>query len=336
MRWYDRERRDLPWRRTRDPYAIWVSEVMLQQTRVETVEPYYRRFLERYPDVSSLATASVEEVLAVWSGLGYYRRARQLHKAAAQIQLGGDFPKTMEELQKLPGIGPYTAAAISSIAFDVPVAVLDGNVERVISRQQTLDGPLRSAAGKRALLAAAQTWIDPKRPGDSNQALMELGATLCSPRAPRCPSCPVASTCGALARGQVERFPQRDGRKAPVRMRLAAVVVKRRRRVLLFRRSEESDLLAGLWEPPVVSLDADEEMSADLRRRYGGRWHLDESYGAFRHAVTNKLLEVDVRGGRVRFTGTIADRTEAGWFLPEEIDELPTSGLVSKALRSRG
>ena len=340
LRWYDRERRDLPWRRTRDPYAIWVSEVMLQQTQVETVEAYYRRFLARWPDVAALAAASVEEVLAVWSGLGYYRRARQLHRAAREVARAGDFPTTPEALQELPGIGPYTAAAIASIAFEVPVPVLDGNVERVISRQLALGGRLRSAAGKRQLLAAAEAWIDPGRPGDSNQALMELGATICSPRAPRCSVCPVGHTCEALGRGEVERYPERGSRRASVRMRLVTVLAEQRGRFLLFKRSEESELLAGLWELPVVSWGADERVSAELERRYGGSWDLDNSFGSFRHSVTHRSLEVEVRGGRVRDTGASAEGPEAGWFPPEEIDELPTSALVSKALerclRARG
>lgn len=185
LAWYDRIRRDLPWRRTRDPWAIWVSEVMLQQTRVETAIPYFERFLIRFPDPAALAAAPIEEVLAQWSGLGYYRRARQLHGAAREVVERGGLPRSSAELERLPGIGPYTAAAIASIAFGEPVPVLDGNVVRVAARLSAEPEDPSRAAARGRLLAVAATLLEISRPGDSNQALMELGATVCLPKSPR-------------------------------------------------------------------------------------------------------------------------------------------------------
>ncbi|HUK87164.1 MAG TPA: A/G-specific adenine glycosylase, partial [Terriglobales bacterium] len=198
LTWYGRHRRALPWRATRDPYRIWLSEIMLQQTRVKAVLGHYRRFLERFPDVRALARARVSSVLAAWSGLGYYRRARSLHAAARVLvgEQGGEFPRTAEELRMLPGVGRYTAAAIASIAFGEPEAVVDGNVERVLSRLRGCHLPARQA------WEMAEQLLDRERPGDFNQAMMELGATLCLPGEPLCTRCPVARWCrsrGALA-----------------------------------------------------------------------------------------------------------------------------------------
>ncbi len=193
LAWYDGFRRDLPWRRTRDPWAVWVSEVMLQQTQVATAAPYFVRFLDRFPNPAALAEASEEELLAFWSGLGYYRRARLLQSGARAVAARGEMPRRPEELLRLPGIGPYTAAAIASIAFGEPVPVLDGNVARVMARLEGIREPATSAPVRRRLRVAAAGWLDATRPGDSNQALMELGATLCRPRAPRCASCPLSA-----------------------------------------------------------------------------------------------------------------------------------------------
>jgi A/G-specific adenine glycosylase len=272
LSWFDRHRRDLPWRRTQDPYRIWVSEIMLQQTRVEAVLPYYERFLARFPSVHELASAPVDDVLALWSGLGYYRRARQLHAAARRIAEAGEFPRTLDRLLELPGIGAYTAAAVASIAFGVAAPVLDGNVERVMARRLALAEDPRRGASRARLLAAAATLLDPSRPGDSNQALMELGATLCLPRQPRCLLCPLRPGCGAAAAGRPELYPPpRRRRPTEIRLLLVAVVASRENpdRVLLFRRSERlaqaapgtqppPGLPAGAWELPWLEL-RDEE-----------------------------------------------------------------------------
>lgn len=337
LSWYDAAKRDLPWRVDRDPYRIWLSEVMLQQTRVGTALPYYERFVERFPDVGALAAAEVGEVLALWSGLGYYRRARQLHAAARQIAAsGGRLPRTVAGLLKLPGIGPYTAAAVASIAFGVAAPALDGNAERVLSRLLALESDPRRGAGKRALLEAAKDLLDPDSPGDSNQALMELGATLCTPRSPRCGDCPLTVECQARELGDPERFPRRPARKRPRRLRLVGVVARRGSRILLFRRPEDSELLAGIWEIPWAPAGDGAVPEERLGQSYGGSWRLGESAGKVRHAITHRALEIDVVFGVVSEGETMAEGVEAGWFTPRQIRSLASSSLVGKILRRAG
>jgi A/G-specific adenine glycosylase len=249
---YDAHRRDLPWRGETDPYRILVSEVMLQQTRVETVLGYYGPWLERFPDLASLARADTDEVLEAWEGLGYYRRARNLHRAARVVRErpDGSLPGTYAELRELPGLGEYTAGAVASIAFGEPVPAADGNVRRVLSR--LFDEPDPKPAWLRDTAAAL---VDPDRPGDWNQALMELGATVCVPRAPRCHRCPVAEWCAARAAGTQEGRPVRVARRAPRKATFAVVVVHREGRVLLERRPEDG-LLGGMWAFPEVEVSA--------------------------------------------------------------------------------
>jgi len=346
LAWFDRHRRDLPWRRTSDPYRIWLSEVMLQQTRVETVLPYYERFLVRFPTIEALAAAEVEEVLALWSGLGYYRRARQLHAAARQVATAGEgFPSTHAGLLALPGVGDYTAAAVGSIAFGLAEPVLDGNVERVLSRFLALAEDPRSRGGRDRLLAAGRELLALERPGDSNQAMMELGATLCLPRAPRCLFCPLASGCRAAARGEQELYPLPKRRRETVRVRLVVAVVESPGGILLFRRPEGSTLLAGTWELPWVEVDpAPGGPSADprsdsrsdpeigLAERYGGRWHLDPLAAQVRHGITYRDIKVDVHRGEVQSGGTLEEGIAAGWFDAEGRGRLPLSSLVGKVL----
>lgn len=336
LAWYDARRRDLPWRRERDPYRIWVSEVMLQQTRVETVEPHYLPFLERFPTVEALAAASEEEVLAEWSGLGYYRRARQLHAAARQRVADGDWPRDAAGWRRLPGVGEYTAAAVASITYGESIPVVDGNVVRVMSRLHGLRQRLgASATGRRRLAALAAAWLDPRRPGDSNQALMELGATVCIPRRPRCPACPLATECVARRGGSPERFPA-AARTRPVEKRwLTAAVVSDGERVLLFRRSVEQELLSGMWELPWVEHGSGSTADA-LRRKYGGRWRLRERHGTVRHSITYRRLEVEVRGASWRGTDAVEEAPEAGWFDAATLAAVPMSSLVTKALAVRG
>ena len=250
LEFFDDAARDLPWRRTSDPYAIWVSEIMAQQTRVETVVPYYRAWLNRFPDVEALAAAPLDDVLKAWEGLGYYSRARNLYRAAGVVAdaHGGRVPDTLEGLRALPGVGDYTAGAIASIAFERPVPAVDGNVRRVYARLS--DEAIPGAAEVRRWAAAV---VDPDRPGDFNQALMELGATVCTPRNPDCDACPVAPHCAGLAAGTVDLRPA-PKKRAPVRGEVRAVGVFLRDgpdgdRVLLRRRPPEG-LLAGMWEFP--------------------------------------------------------------------------------------
>ena len=250
--WFDRNKRDLPWRRSADPYLVWVSEIMLQQTQVERVIPYFERFVERFPTVRELAAASVDEVLASWSGLGYYRRARFLHAAARQIVADGDFPGTFDGWKKLSGIGPYTAAAIASIAFGEKVATIDGNVERVLSRFQAVEHDIKKATGRRVLEEIAELLLDDDRPGDSNQALMELGATVCRPHNPECSACPLVAGCVALAEGTAEKFPVRSGSRKTRSERHLGIIVEEAGRILLFRRPD--DVASSGW-PVGDSLD---------------------------------------------------------------------------------
>ena len=224
--WFRQFQRDLPWRRTSDPYRIWLSEIMLQQTRVAAAIPYYERFLQRFPDVHSLATAPQEEVLGLWSGLGYYSRARNLQKAAQQIvaKYGGRFPERLEDALALPGIGSYTAAAILSIAFAQKYAVLDGNVARVLARIGAVRGDLRESKRWQELQETADGLLEPKSPGDWNQAMMELGATLCTPKSPQCLLCPVMKFCEGRKLGIAECLPEKRKKRATVDVTLAAAV----------------------------------------------------------------------------------------------------------------
>jgi A/G-specific adenine glycosylase len=347
LAWFDREKRELPWRGTRDPYRILVSEVMLQQTRAETVIPYFGRFLERFPSRQALARAPIEEVLGQWSGLGYYGRARRLHAAVRALEEAGrDFPRTAAELEALPGIGPYTAAAVASIAFDEAVPVLDGNAIRVLARRTGYTGDPRTAVGRRHLLAAGAVLLDPERPGDSNQALMELGATLCSSRAPRCGACPLAGSCTAAASGDPERYPAAVRRRATERRKLLAAVVEDGGRFLVCRRPEESSLLAGTWEIPWVPWGEDPEALEALGRKYGGRWSLGPVVGSVRHTITYRVLEVEVRSARrtgarqagvgrgpgARVSAPAAPKEM--WLDGERPSGVPVSSLVRKVLRA--
>jgi A/G-specific adenine glycosylase len=341
LAWFDQHRRDLPWRRTSDPYKIWLSEVMLQQTRVETVLPFYNRFLERFPTVEHLARAEVAQVLALWSGLGYYRRARQLHAAARQVAAAGAFPTSVEGLLELPGIGAYTAAAVASIAFGVAAPVIDGNVERVLSRVLALGEDPRSVSGRRKLLAAAAELLDSRRPGDSNQALMELGATLCTPRRPKCLLCPLLAGCRAAGEGDPERYPPPKAKREAERHRLLVAVVANGGGVLLFRRPEDSDLLAGTWELPWVTVERNGVLEtvppdAALAARYGGLWRLGGRAARVRHGITYRDLEVDVHRADLAWGGEVREGWAAGWFDEAGRAGLPLSSLVGKVLAAVG
>jgi A/G-specific adenine glycosylase len=333
LEWYDRARRDLPWRRRRDAWSVWVSEIMLQQTRVETALRYFEPFLERFPSPEALAAAPVEEVLAAWSGLGYYGRARRLQAGARAVAAGGGgIPRRAAELAALPGIGPYTAAAVASIAFDEVVPVLDGNVARVVSRRLGEGGKPGRAAVRRRLLAAAAALLDPRRPGDSNQALMELGATLCTPRAPRCPECPLAAGCAAREAGDPERFP-RPRRRSPTRRvrHVAALVTRPDGGVLLVRRGEGETLLPGLWELPTVEARGRRAAETALAARYGGRWTLGPPAAKLRHGITFRAVELEARRAEWRSDG-VCESGEAGWFAPAEAERMALTGATRRLL----
>ncbi|MBI1319298.1 MAG: A/G-specific adenine glycosylase [Candidatus Hydrogenedens sp.] len=251
LHWFQEAARDLPWRRTSDPYRIWLSEVILQQTRVDQGLPYYERFVETFPDARALADAPLDKVLKLWEGLGYYTRARNLHRAAQVVRddFGGAPPKTAELLQMLPGIGRYTAAAIASIAYGEPVAVVDGNVKRVLSRLFNVETSIDDTATDKELWRLANLLLSRKHPGDFNQAMMELGARICTPRTPDCAGCPVADFCQARKHGVETERPIRSAKKPPGLKDLVVAVVRRDGQYLLVKRPEEG-LLGGLWEFP--------------------------------------------------------------------------------------
>jgi A/G-specific adenine glycosylase len=314
--WFDLHARDLPWRQTSDPYRIWVSEIMLQQTRVTAVLTYYRNFLALFPDVHALAGAAETQVLAAWSGLGYYRRARHMHRAAQEIVRDhhGVFPHTAEELRKLSGIGEYTSAAIGSIAFNEPVAVVDGNVERVLLRVFAGNEP---GASTKWFRQQAASLLDHKRPGSFNQAMMELGAMVCLPQRPLCLGCPVQSHCAT--RGEHLTAPPKKMRN----VQIAYALVRRKRsgnqQVLLQQRPATSSLMPGMWELPEIAMNGDDE-----------RVEL-----SVRHAITVTNYSVKVLGfseqeGRTRVT---AGENPRLWVAGSELSSLPLTGLARKILR---
>ena len=333
LRWYGEHRRDLPWRQTRDPYAIWLSEIMLQQTRVAAVLDHYRIFLERFPNVQALAAASEDDVLAAWSGLGYYRRARRLHRAAQQIaeQDGGCFPRSSEALLALPGVGRYTAAAIASIAFAEPVAVVDGNVERVVERLTGVH------------LATPQIWqhaqalLASSRPGDFNQAMMELGATVCVPRDPRCPMCPVRKWCVTQGEDRRAELPARQ-KKKQIWCALEWGNGNRSGKVRLVQRPRKAALMPGMWELPQSS-----EPPRPLPA--AARWR------TFRHSITTTDYTVHVlryapvqivrrRGPSAPLragSAPLPHKTAKGkWIAIDSIQQIPLTGLTRKILKAGG
>ena len=250
LRWYWQEKRDLPWRGSRDPYAIWLSEVMLQQTRAAAVVPYFNRFLSRYPSPRELAAASEPEVLAEWAGLGYYSRARNLHRAAKSIAAHGTFPSDYDSLRALPGVGDYTAAAVASIAYGLPHAVLDGNVLRVLSRFTAESGSIDASATRQRLRDSAQSLLDPKQPGEFNQAMMELGATLCAPRDPDCSQCPLSSECLACLSNRQNEFPFKKPQKKIVETHKRLLLIQEGESLLFWQRPVGGKRLGGFWELP--------------------------------------------------------------------------------------
>ncbi len=328
LAWYDREHRRLPWRGARNPYRIWVSEVMLQQTRVETAIAYYRRFLERFPTVARLAAAQPEEVLKAWEGLGYYARARNLHRAARALveRHGGRLPPEPEAFRTLPGVGDYTAAAVYSIAFGRPLAAVDGNVRRVLARLLALGLAVDSAAGGRRIRETAERLLDRDRPGDFNQALMELGALVCTPRRPACPGCPLRALCRAGRSGTAAHYP----RKAPARpvptVPVAVGVIFKDGRVLVTRRPE-AGLLGGLWEFPGGKIEPGEAPLEACRRELAEETGLAveglEPLGIVRHAYSH--LRVVIHAFRCRFAaGRVRLRSAAAhrWVSPARLGEL--------------
>jgi A/G-specific adenine glycosylase len=305
--WYQRHKRDLPWRRTRDPYAIWVSEVMLQQTQVKTVLGYYERWMQRFPSVTALAAADEAEVLHAWQGLGYYSRARRLLSGARAVakQHQGVLPRDVSALLALPGIGPYSAGAIASIAFDLPEPIVDGNVVRVLCRLFALEGDPAKAPLKAELWRLARALVPADAASAFNQSLMELGATICTPTSPRCTECPVASECRALARGLERRLPALAKRQAPTAVTTAAAYVRRGERVLLRALPDDAPRWAGLWVLPFAELAVTEQPEAAAARaldELGMKGKPERRLREARHTITRfritlHIVECSLLGG---------------------------------------
>jgi A/G-specific adenine glycosylase len=331
--WYDRAQRDLPWRRAPSPYKTLVSELMLQQTVVATVVPYFHRFIERFPDFAALAAAPEEEVLARWSGLGYYARARNLHRAAQAVVAQG-FPRDEEGLRALPGVGPYTAAVLAAIVLGKRTFALDGNAARVMARLSAHEGAIDRPEVKEALRAHGETLVPPTRTGDFAQAVMELGATVCTPTSPGCTECPVSRFCRAHAGGRAGELPVRTPRAAKRSVRIACVAVERGGRVLLVRRAAGT-LLAGTWALPSVE-EGEGEADAALSRRALADLGLKPSgvreVGTVRHVFTHRDLTARVL--RASAAGEV--RGQARWVAGEELDGIALSSFTRKTLRLLG
>ncbi len=333
LTWYGRHGRDLPWRKTRDPYRIWLSEIMLQQTTVAAVIPYYQRFLETFPDTALLAAAPLERVIELWAGLGYYSRARNLHRAAQAVvsDFGGSFPPSVDALLTLPGIGRSTAGAIVSIAFDRPAPILDGNVRRVLVRLFALEEDPRSPAAERRLWAWAEALTAQDHPHDYAQAIMDLGATVCTPRDPDCPACPLVELCQARLCGLERRLPaSRPVKAIPVR-RQVALLAERNGRYLVRPRPAEG-FLGGLWEFPVADVCDGESPTAAAGRLAGELGLSGElaAAGTLKHAYSHFTLELDV----VRILKASPGRISEGgwqWHTPAQLAAVPLHGAHRKA-----
>ena len=316
LTWYDRNGRDLPWRRTRDPYAIWLSEIILQQTRIAQGQAYWERFMKHFPNVETLAAASEDEVLRLWEGLGYYSRARNLHAAAQQIVTQGTFPVTLEGIRALKGIGDYTAAAIGSIAFGIPAAVVDGNVYRVLARYCGISTPVGSTAAKKEFTALAQSLLPAGRPGDFNQAMMDFGAIQCTPANPACLTCPLASGCQALREGRVESLPVKQ-RTTAIQTRKVDYIYLRCKGRTAIRRRGAGDIWQGLWEPLTELLPG---VEAKLLRQ------------GVRHQLTHRTLIADFYLAETQQAPALPDGYV--WIQEAELDNYAKPRLFELLLQS--
>ena len=337
LTWYTKHTRDLPWRGQRDPYAVWVSEVMLQQTRAETVVPYYLRWMDRFPTAEVLVAASRDEVLGMWEGLGYYRRAHNLHQTAHILvtEHDGKLPGEVDRLRQLPGIGPYTAAAIAAIAFNQDVVAIDGNLRRVISRLIDLAIDPRSPEGERQLRSWALGELPSGQSSVFNQALMDLGAMVCVPRTPKCGACPLARSCLAFQRGVQDERPVRAPRKRIPYITVTAAVLRRDERILIGRRPE-GVLLGGLWEFPGGRLEPEETLESCLRREIGEELGVEvevgASIGAFNHAYTHFRVTVHAFECKlIRGDPQAIEHSEIRWVSPERLREYPM-GKIDRAI----
>ena len=344
--WYDENKRDLPWRRSKNPYHIWVSEIMLQQTRVDTVIPYYERFLDWFPTVESLANASEERLLKAWEGLGYYSRVRNMQTAAQQImnEFEGKFPSTYEGISSLKGIGPYTAGAISSIAFNLPQPAVDGNVMRVLARLFEVNHDIGNPSNRKIFQAMMEVLIDPDRPGDFNQALMDLGSDIEAPVNPRPEESPVKEFSAAYQHGTMDRYPIKAPKKKPIPIYLKALVVQNSQGQFLLEKNESEKLLAGFWHFPLIEVDdfSDQTQELDLfsqvaepilqlgpspQESFEQDYDLEVDWQDLRfeevkHIFSHRKWHIQIIAGRVAETQEYTDR-EVLWLSPEEFLNYP-------------
>lgn len=327
--WYDKNKRDLPWRRTKDPYAIFVSEMMLQQTQVKTVIPYYERFLKELPDWKALARCKEEKVLKLWEGLGYYRRARNLRAAAQKILAdhGGKLPDSLEDILELPGVGPYSAGAILSIAYQKPHPLVDGNVIRVLSRIFLLKGNLKAGEGNKRVWDLAREVLHPKRPGDFNQALMELGATVCLPEGPQCLLCPMLGQCQAAQKGMQNDLPEMPKAAETVEVPMAAFLIEDKGKILVKKRSEDERWLKGMWEFPSAEgktfQDAFQKLQKDLKTAGDLKELQEVRHQITHHKVRLKLFKAARPKGLKR-------PKDFQWVSPKGLLKLPFASAQNK------
>ena len=346
LAWYDENKRDLPWRRSKNPYHIWVSEIMLQQTRVDTVIPYYERFLDWFPTVESLANAPEDRLLKAWEGLGYYSRVRNMQTAAQQImsEFEGKFPSTYEGISSLKGIGPYTAGAISSIAFNLPQPAVDGNVMRVLARLFEVNHDIGNPSNRKLFQAMMEVLIDPVRPGDFNQALMDLGSDIEAPVNPRPEESPVKEFSAAYQHGTMDRYPIKAPKKKPIPSFLKALVVQNSQGQFLLEKNESEKLLAGFWHFPLIEVDEFSDQTQDLdlfsqveepilelgpspQESFEQDYDLEVDWQDLRfeevkHIFSHRKWHIQIIAGRVAETQEYADR-EVLWLSPEEFSNYP-------------
>jgi len=351
LAWYDANAADLPWRNTSDTYRIWLSEVMLQQTQIDTVISYYNRFLTEYPTIQALAQAKLDDVLKLWEGLGYYSRARNLHKAAIRISTDykGKFPQTAQELQQLPGIGRYTAGAIASIAFDEPTPVLDGNVIRVVTRLLDIDADVTQTKTKNRLWDIVADWVPDKRPGDYNQALMELGQKICTPRKPHCKQCPVQTMCLAYKNDTQNQRPVKPKKAPTPHYDVAAGIIYNEAGDMLIAQRPNEGLLGGLWEFPGGKQEAGETLPQTLKRELYEELAIEVEVGELfvkvKHAFTH--FKITLHAYKCQYIGAESPHTEPqklgvqnwAWINLETIDNYSFGKAdreIIKALRERG
>ena len=357
LAWYDKNKRDLPWRRSKNPYHIWVSEIMLQQTRVDTVIPYYERFLDWFPTVESLANAPEERLLKAWEGLGYYSRVRNMQTAAQQImnEFEGKFPSTYEGISSLKGIGPYTAGAISSIAFNLSQPAVDGNVMRVLARLFEVNHDIGNPSNRKIFQAMMEVLIDPDRPGDFNQALMDLGSDIEAPVNPRPEESPVKEFSAAYQHGTMDRYPIKAPKKKPIPIYLKALVVQNNQGQFLLEKNESEKLLAGFWHFPLIEVDEFSDQTQDLdlfsqvaepilelgpspQESFEQDYDLkvewqDLRFEEVKHIFSHRKWHIQIIAGRVAETQEYTDR-EVLWLSPEEFSNYPLAKPQQKIWQS--